>query len=78
MLKFKDLSLDSWNRTQKLCWVDSCKAKIIALEKQMQECLDRQDYKIYFRLYDRLDQEIATLENLVREIAAPLTMFTKN
>lgn len=69
MLKF----LDTWDRSQKLCWIDSCKAKISELEKQMEACLTKQDFSLYFKINDRLDQEVETLQKLVRETAIPLT-----
>ncbi len=65
--------LDSWGRSQKLCWIDSCKAKISELEKIMEDCLIKKDYQVYFKTYNRLDQEIETMQKLVRETDIPLT-----
>lgn len=74
MLKF----LDSWNLSQKLCWIDSCKAKISELETQLDHCLDQKDFRLYFKIYDRLDQEVETLQNLVKEVSPSLTKTSNN
>lgn len=67
MFKF----FDSFHHSQKLCWIDSSKEKIKKLEQQMEDCLECNNFKDYFTLMNRLEQEQDTLEKLMMDVQAP-------